>query len=103
MLIFFLHLRTNLGKNHINISDFLFHEKQLGRKLRGKKMVVVSCGSDNEVFDGFTMPFEKSAEYLGMDYLGHLHTWVMDNGLPKHLTIKTKEFFDNVRTDRCTN
>ena len=56
--------------------DFLNHNKDVGRRLREMNMGVISRSNENIVFDGFTMPFEKSAEYLGMTYLGHIHTWV---------------------------
>lgn len=58
------------------LSDLLKIRKPLGRTLRGrKKMYVIACSSDNETFEGFTMPFEKTAEYLGMTYGDYLHTW----------------------------
>ncbi|MBC8754178.1 NAD(P)H-dependent oxidoreductase [Kordia sp. YSTF-M3] len=58
------------------ISDFLFEEKEVGRRLRQKTMGVVSCGSDSEIKQGFEMPFVESAAYLGMEYIGHIHTWI---------------------------
>ena len=59
------------------ISDLLHGEnKVLGRQLRGKSMAVISCGSDEEIFEGFDMPFRESANYLGMNYKKHIHTWV---------------------------
>ncbi|MEM6719796.1 MAG: NAD(P)H-dependent oxidoreductase [Bacteroidota bacterium] len=58
------------------ISDFLFEEKDIGRRLRGMKMGVVSCGSNQEIKEGFEMPFVESANYLGMEYVGHIHTWI---------------------------
>lgn len=67
------------------ISDFLFQEKEFGRLLRGKQMGIVSCGSDAEVFEGFEMPFVQSANYLGMDYLGHLHTWIENDDVSKNV------------------
>jgi len=70
------------------ISDFLFHEKEFGRMLRDKQMGIVSCGSDSEIFEGFEMPFVQSANYLGMDYLGHLHTWVETDGV----SLKVNDF-----------
>lgn len=60
------------------ITDCLKVEKELGRKLRGKHMGVISCGSEKEEVEGFFIPFENSAGYLGMNYLGHLHTWITD-------------------------
>ena len=56
------------------ISDFLIHEKEYGRMLRGKQMGIISCSNEKSVFDGFEMPFEKTAAYLGMTYLGHVHS-----------------------------
>lgn len=57
------------------ITDCLKIEKETGRKLRGKSMAMVSCGSDEEIKDGFEMPFRESANYLGMTYKGSVHTW----------------------------
>ena len=57
------------------ISDLLKWEKDLGRTLRGKAMGVISCSGDNDLKIGFDMPFRESADYLGMDYLGHVHAW----------------------------
>ncbi|MDU8886529.1 NAD(P)H-dependent oxidoreductase [Yeosuana sp. MJ-SS3] len=76
------------------ISDVLHEDKKVfGRKLRGKNLATISCGSDNEIFDGFTMPFEQTSNYLGMNYLGHLHTWLDNNSeLPDIVKNKLKEF-----------
>lgn len=69
------------------ISDLLKGEnKPVGRKLRGKAMAVISCGSDDTIFDGFITPFKESADYLGMHYKGHTHTWVAENSvIPKEV------------------
>ena len=61
------------------ITDCLKTEKEAGRKLRGKNMAAISCGSESVETEGFFIPFEKSAEYLGMNYFGHLHTWIEKN------------------------
>ncbi|WP_428224196.1 flavodoxin family protein [Flavobacterium sp.] len=57
------------------LSAFLKIEKDWGRKLRGKKMAVISNSHDfeNELDYDFYIPFRKSAEYLGMQYLGNKH------------------------------
>jgi multimeric flavodoxin WrbA len=55
------------------ISDLIRIEKETGRKLRGKKIGVISNSHDNEIEDSFYIPFIKSADYLGMQYLGHAH------------------------------
>jgi len=61
------------------LSDCLTIEKETGRKLKGKHMGMISCGSDNEIFEGFNMPFIQTANYLGMHYVGDLHTWLADD------------------------
>ena len=67
------------------MSDFLFQEKEIGRRLRHKKMGVISCGSDIELKQGFEMPFVESAAYLGMEYLGHNHTWIEDKKITQEV------------------
>lgn len=74
------------------ISDFLFQEKEYGRMLRGKNMAVISCGSDEEIFSGFTMPFKESANYLGMEFLGHIHTWIEEEVIPVGVKTRISEF-----------
>ena len=66
------------------ISDLLTNEKSLGRQLRGKKMAVFSNSGQNDLKEGFTMPFIETAKYLGMDYLGDTHIWFTDDGLEIH-------------------
>lgn len=54
-------------------SDLIRIEKDWGRKLRGKKMFVVSNTHDDELNYDFYLPFRLSAKYLGMQYLGNHH------------------------------
>lgn len=70
------------------ISDLLRTKKDLGRQLRGKKMAMISTSNADDLVSGFNMPFVESANYLGMSYLGDLHTWVEDNHIPE--IVKTK-------------
>lgn len=56
------------------ITDLLDIEKDLGRQLRGKNMAAVSCSIGNNLGDYFWLPFSETAKYLGMNYLGHIHT-----------------------------
>lgn len=57
-------------------TDLLTINKDLGRKLRGKKMAVVSSSGGNNLGDDFWLPFSESAKYLGMEYIGDVHTIV---------------------------
>lgn len=68
---------SGLMKNFLDrFTDCLKIEKETGRKLRGKALAVMACGSEKMETSGFFEPFRLSAAYLGMDYLGNLHTWV---------------------------
>lgn len=63
------------------ISDLLTIRKELGRKLRGKSMGLISVSGDDDLDYDFEMPFRLSAEYLGMTYIGHVHTVVENEKL----------------------
>jgi multimeric flavodoxin WrbA len=54
------------------ISDCLRVEKTTGRRFRGKHLAVLSVSNDTPPA-AFATPFELSADYLGMTYLGHWH------------------------------
>ena len=54
-------------------SDLLNVEKELGRKLRGKDMFLISSGSTPEVPECFKFVFKETAKYLGMNYKGSFH------------------------------
>jgi multimeric flavodoxin WrbA len=58
------------------LSDLLTVRKELGRQLRGKAMGVVSVSGHDDLDYDFENPFRKSADYLGMTYLGHFHVVV---------------------------
>jgi len=56
------------------LTDLLTIEKELGRKLRGKSMAVISSSNGGNLGDSFWLPFTATANYLGMEYLGDIHT-----------------------------
>jgi multimeric flavodoxin WrbA len=74
------------------ITDVLKIEKDTGRKLRGKKMAMLCCSSNDEEYPEFHMPFKRSAEYLGMQYLGDVHTWVEDGQLTTEVKARINHF-----------
>ena len=63
-------------------TDGLLHDKTLGRKFEGKKMGAIACGSDKNPIESFFVPFQKSAVYLKMNYLGDAHLWISDATQP---------------------
>lgn len=74
------------------ISDFLNKEKEYGRMLRGKNMAVISCSNHDDRDESFTMPFVRSADYLGMKFIGDIHTWVEVDSIPKEVKEKITKF-----------
>ena len=55
-------------------TDLLTIEKELGRKLRGKKMAVMSNSIGENLGENFWLPFSETAKYLGMEYVGNSNT-----------------------------
>jgi len=55
-------------------TDLLTIEKELGRKLRRKKMGVISSSNGDNLGEYFWLPFSKTANYLGIKYIGNVHT-----------------------------
>ena len=60
-------------------TDLLTIEKELGRKLRAKKMAVMSCSIGENLGENFWLPFSETAKYLGIDYIGNSHTITGEN------------------------
>jgi multimeric flavodoxin WrbA len=88
-----------LMKNFFDrITDLLHWHKELGRQLRGKHMAMISCGSDDDVDDTFALPFKQSADYLGMRYLGNLHTWVKKKVIPDTVEKRMEAFILSLET-----
>lgn len=79
------------------ISDLLKTDKDLGRQLRGKNMAMISCNNSTTLVDGFEMPFRESAKYLGMPYLGSIHTWVTDNEITDDVKLIIDDFRNEIQ------
>ncbi len=79
------------------ITTCLKTEKETGRKLRGKNMAAISCGSDDNENEGFFIPFEKSAGYLGMNYLGQMHTWIEEDQASNSTIKLIKDFSEKLK------
>ena len=74
------------------MSDLLHHKKDLGRQLRGKKMAMISNSGEDDLKNGFTMPFIESAKYLGMQYLGDTHTWFSGDEITEDAKVRIDAF-----------
>ena len=91
---------SGLMKNFFDrITDCIKIEKEIGRQLKGKSMAMISSGSGPELKEGFTMPFVESASYLGMNYLGDIHTWIEEDVIPEVLNHELTEFVEKLRVE----
>lgn len=55
------------------LTDLLTIEKETGRKLRGKKVGVLTSSIGDNMENDFWLPFEKTFEYLGMELIMKRH------------------------------
>lgn len=59
-------------------SDLITIRKDLGRKLRSRQLILISCGSWEQAGEGFELPLRQTAEYMDMHFAGYFHTWLAD-------------------------
>lgn len=78
------------------ISDLLKWHKPLGRKMRGKSMGLISVSNDPELQEHFDVPFSLSAEYLGMSYLGHVHSYTNNRLLSAQTITQLQKYLSKI-------
>ncbi len=79
------------------LSDLIRIEKDTGRKLRGKRMAVLSCASEKRLVSGFVDPFVNSANYLGMEFLTNVHGYIANGEIPDEVKRDLLTFADSLR------
>jgi multimeric flavodoxin WrbA len=79
------------------ISDILRIHKDTGRQLRGKNMAMISTSNHDDLIGGFNMPFVESANYLGMNYLGDIHTYVENDTLNEKIKLRIDDFIKHIK------
>ena len=79
------------------ISDILRIHKDTGRQLRGKNMAMISTSNHDDLIDGFNMPFVESAKYLGMNYLGDIHTYIKNDTLNEKIKLRIDDFIKHIK------
>lgn len=78
------------------MTDLVTIRKELGRALKNKTLYSISCGSDDDLPEGFTVPFEATAVYLNMKYGSHLHGWLEHGEIPPEVQEKMATFTENL-------
>ncbi len=73
---------SGLMKNFLDrLTDCVTIEKELGKRMKGKSLGLISMGSEEALNSHFDEPFRLTAGYLSMQYLGHYHTWCENGSL----------------------
>ena len=63
------------------ITDVLRMRRPLKKSLAGKGLASLSCSNADDLIEGFHRPFEETAGYLKMEYLGGVHAWVEEDAI----------------------
>jgi len=77
-------------------SDILSIEKDLGRKLRGKKAYILSTGYDTKPKRSFEEVFKNSFDYLGMKYGTMLYAACPEGFVEVNSITEIKNFSDEI-------
>ncbi len=81
-------------------SDLTRVRKDLGRKLAGKTMAVLSCGYADDLVDSFDAPFRHTANYLGMNFYKNVYTWHTGSSeLDQVVTDRIAIFANQIKTE----
>jgi len=79
------------------ISDIIRMHKDTGRQLRGKNIAMISTSNQDDLIGGFNMPFVESAKYLGMNYLGDIHTYVENDVISDEVKLRVDSFTETIK------
>lgn len=75
------------------LTDIVTIQKSLGRQMKGKKIFLVSVGTDPELPPGYESPFQLTANYFDMNYQGSYYCSTLDL---KTRIPDTKEFLQKI-------
>ncbi|WP_316826244.1 flavodoxin family protein [Pedobacter miscanthi] len=75
------------------LTDWVTMNKEVGRNLKGKTVQLIAVGTDADLPDGFTTPFFMTANYMEMDYKGHVYFNAEDAVTDEELAEIRKSFF----------
>lgn len=85
------------------ITDLLEIDINTGKKLRGKKMAVMSSSVGNNLGAHFWLPFSETAKYLGMEYIGNIDICFFNNAIRKEDLIILKDFARKINAQSPLN
>ena len=78
------------------LSDLLTIEKELGRRLKGKSISVLSTGYNLELPDCFVQPFELTAKYMQLEFKGCEYLAIQTESDLGKVTVSAAQAIENV-------
>ncbi|MBO0203518.1 NAD(P)H-dependent oxidoreductase [Vibrio sp. Vb1166] len=78
------------------LSDLLTIEKELGRRLKGKSISVLSTGYNLELPDCFVQPFELTAKYMQLEFKGCEYLAIQTESDLGKVTLSAAQAIENV-------
>ena len=79
------------------LTDLVTTNKLTGRNLKGKKTFLFAVGSDELLPTGFTIPFEMTSKYFGMNFIDSIYISTKGIESDKAIISRTKEFVENIK------
>jgi multimeric flavodoxin WrbA len=61
------------------LTDLISVCKEVGRRLRGKRVYVIASGTDPQLPEGFEVPFQRTCEYLGLIFQGAFYGHIQED------------------------
>jgi multimeric flavodoxin WrbA len=77
-------------------TDLVGVRKDLGRQLKGRRVILLACGSEPRLPDGFEVPFRETAVYLGMVYRSAFYGRTNKHGLLPSTAADARQFGDGI-------
>lgn len=56
------------------LTDLTDSHKPIGKQLKGKRVALITVSTDDELPEGFEIPFKRTAEYFDMGWVGCFFT-----------------------------
>lgn len=79
-------------------TDIVTTKKHIGRQLNGKSTFLLAVGSDEELPNGFEVPFKLTSDYLDMKYEGCIYYSTKFPKTEKKVQAKIQIFKDMVKS-----
>ena len=89
---------SGLMKNVFDrFTDLVTIQKATGRKLKNKNVFLLAVGTDQQLPDGFEIPFKRTADYLEMNYKGCAYFSTDNKYSDKEMSHNRQTFIDMVK------